>query len=210
VKKTVTRARAHKVVSTILSPVEQFLKLESASGILLMLTTAIALIWANSPFYEGYEHFIHTPFGLKFGSLVIEKSFQHWVNDGLMVIFFFVVGLEIKRELFLGELSSPRKAALPMFAAFGGMVIPAGIYAIFNHNGIGSPGWGIPMATDIAFAVGILTLMSRKVPFSLKIFLLALAIVDDLGAVLVIAFFYTEEIARNALGWAAIGLGVIS
>ncbi len=206
----VARARAQKVVKTILSPVEQFLAMETASGILLMLTTIIALVWANSSYYYVYEHFIHTPFAFKIGTLNIEKSFQHWVNDGLMVIFFFVVGLEIKRELFLGELSSPRKAALPMFAALGGMVVPASLYALFNVGDVGAQGWGIPMATDIAFAVGVLTLMNRRVPFSLKIFLLALAIVDDLGAVLVIAFFYTDEIARNALGYAAIGFGLIS
>ncbi|MBT4763014.1 MAG: Na+/H+ antiporter NhaA [Bdellovibrionaceae bacterium] len=208
--KTKAKAQAKKVVRTIITPVEKFLATESAGGLVLMFTTVVAMVWANSPYYLSYEHFIHAPLGLKIADFFIEKSLQHWVNDGLMVIFFFVVGLEIKRELFLGELSSPKKAALPMFAALGGMLVPAGFYAIFNNGELGQHGWGIPMATDIAFAVGILTLFSRKVPFALKIFLLALAIVDDLGAVLVIAFFYTDEIARNALGFAAIGFGVIS
>ncbi len=194
------RAIPHKVVKGVLSPVESFFAMETASGILLMITAVIAMIWANSPFYHSYEMMLELPVGIKLGGIEVTKTLHHWVNDGIMVIFFFVVGLEIKRELVVGELSSPRKAALPMFAALGGMVAPALIYAAFNMGDRGASGWGIPMATDIAFAVGILTLMSRKVPLALKVFLLALAIVDDLGAVLVIALFYTEEIASNALG----------
>lgn len=194
------KALPHKVVSGVLSPVESFFAMETASGILLMITAVIAMIWANSPFYHSYELMLELPVGIKLGAIDVTKTLHHWVNDGIMVIFFFVVGLEIKRELIIGELSSPRKAALPMFAALGGMVAPALIYVAFNHDGRGASGWGIPMATDIAFAVGILTLMSRKVPLALKVFLLALAIVDDLGAVLVIALFYTEEIAAGALG----------
>lgn len=208
-KRIGTNPRAKKVVDTILSPVEDFLKLEAAGGILLMITTIIALIWANSPYYQSYEHFIHLPIGLKLGPMFVEKTLHHWVNDGLMVIFFFVVGLEIKREMVVGELSSPKKAALPMFAAIGGMVVPALIYTMINYGDVGQHGWGIPMATDIAFAVGLLTLFSKRAPFALKIFLLALAIVDDLGAVLVIAFFYTDEISRYALMFAGGFIGLI-
>ncbi|MCB0390515.1 MAG: Na+/H+ antiporter NhaA [Bdellovibrionales bacterium] len=191
---------ANHVVKKIFTPIEDFLRTETSSGLILMGVTIIALIWANSPFYHLYHNFIEMNVGFTIGSLVVSKTIHHWVNDGLMVVFFFVVGLEIKRELIQGELSTPKKAALPMFAAIGGMVFPAIIYAIFNHGGPGASGWGIPMATDIAFAVGVLSLMSRKVPFSLKIFLLALAIVDDLGAVLVIAFFYTDHIVASSLG----------
>lgn len=194
-----TNPKAEKVIKKIISPVEEFMGLESAGGLLLMAVTMAALFWANSPWHESYHHLVHMPLGFKFGHSLIEKSLSHWVNDGLMVIFFFVVGLEIKREMIIGELSSPRKAALPMFAALGGMIIPALLYVFFNHGTVGAPGWGIPMATDIAFALGILTLFSKRAPFALKVFLLALAIVDDLGAVLVIAFFYTEQISREAL-----------
>lgn len=204
------RSRVHeipeKVVKRILTPFETFASLEASSGILLIIVTIIAMAWANSPWAEVYEHLIELPLSIGIGSMMLTKSLHHWVNDGLMVIFFFVVGLEIKRELAIGELSSPRKAALPMFAALGGMVCPALIYFFFNTSGVGLPGWGIPMATDIAFAVGVLTLLSRKVPLALKIFLLALAIVDDLGAVIVIALFYTENIVASSLGLAAIGV----
>lgn len=198
--------RAEKVMDTILSPVDRFLRLEAASGLLLIAVTIFAMVWANSPFHEVYEHMIEMPIGISIGGFLFELTLHQWVNDALMVIFFFVVGLEIKRELIIGELATPKKAALPMFAALGGMVAPALIYVFFNHDGVGKPGWGIPMATDIAFAVGILSLMSRKVPFALKIFLLALAIVDDLGAVIVIAVFYTEDLAANPMAWAILGL----
>lgn len=195
-----------KVVKQFMTPLERFAALEASSGILLVFVTLIALFWANSPWSEVYHHLIEIPISIGVGSFMMNYTLHHWVNDGLMVIFFFVVGLEIKRELTIGELSSPRKAALPMFAALGGMVAPALIYAHFNHDGIGSSGWGIPMATDIAFAVGVLTLLSKKVPVALKIFLLALAIVDDLGAVMVIAVFYTEQIMTNALALATVGV----
>jgi NhaA family Na+:H+ antiporter len=173
-----------------------------------MACTFAAMVMANSPFGAIYEHFIHLNLGLTIGDVDIHKSLLHWVNDGLMVIFFFVVGLEIKRELMFGELSSPRKAALPMFAALGGMIGPALIYYIINPEGAGARGWGIPMATDIAFAVGVISLLGKRVPFSLKVFLLALAIVDDLGAVLVIAMFYTDQISGSALGLASGVLGL--
>lgn len=204
------REKAVKVVQRIVSPIEDFLHTESSSGIVLIINALIALILANSPLHHWYHNLIHFPISIGFGSLVIEKGLQHWVNDGLMVIFFFVVGLEIKRELVIGELASPKKAALPMFAALGGMIFPAIFYFVLNPSGVTEPGWGIPMATDIAFAVGILALMSKRTPFALKIFLLALAIVDDLGAVLVIAFFYTEQIARSYLGLAAVGFAIIT
>lgn len=202
--------KAVKAVKKIISPIENFLNMESSSGIILMIVAVIAMILANSPLHDIYHSIIHLELGVKLGAIEISHSLQHWVNDGLMVIFFFVVGLEIKRELVQGELSSPSKAALPMFAALGGMVAPALFYFAFNTSGPASPGWGIPMATDIAFAVGILTLFSKRVPFTLKIFLLALAIVDDLGAILVIAFFYTEQIHQVALGMAAVGIAVIT
>ena len=192
----------------IIRPIERFLKLEASSGILLILAAAIAIVMANTGLHHLYHDILHFPVNLQVGALDLNGTLHHWVNDALMVIFFFVVGLEIKRELVLGELSTPKKAALPLFAALGGMVVPAGIYALLNMSGAEGTalnGWGIPMATDIAFAVGIITLLGKRVPFSLKIFLLALAIVDDLGAVFVIAAFYTSEINASALGVAAFG-----
>lgn len=187
----------------LLEPVQAFFSAESAGGIMLMLATAIALIIANSPFGDAYSHFWHSYLTLSFGSHSFKLSAEHWVNDGLMVIFFLLVGLEIKRELMVGELSSVRKAALPVAAALGGMLIPAGIYALINipyagHGG--THGWGIPMATDIAFAVGIVAIVGRSLPTSMKILLLAIAIVDDLGAVMVIAVFYTSSINPVGLG----------
>ncbi len=196
------------VKKIILSPIEKFLKLEASSGILLILASVLALIMANSGLHHFYHDLLHFPIDLHIGSLKLHGTLHHWVNDALMVVFFFVVGLEIKRELVLGELSTPRKAALPLFAALGGMIVPALVYAALNISGAEGTalnGWGIPMATDIAFAVGIITLLGKRVPFSLKIFLLALAIVDDLGAVFVIAAFYTNEIHAAALGLAAFG-----
>lgn len=176
-------------------PVERFLLLESASTILLFLSTIVALVWANGRWHTNYFSMLNlSVFGL---------SFQHWVNDGLMAFFFFVVGMEIKRELREGELASLKKASLPIFAAVGGMLLPALIYFVFNQQGIGARGWGIPMATDIAFAVAILSLGGKRVPLALKVFLLALAIVDDLGAVFVIALFYTKGISWAFLGFAS-------
>jgi Na+:H+ antiporter, NhaA family len=162
----------------------------------------VALVLANSPFGAAYEHLIHEQVG--------PLTLHQWINDGLMVIFFFVVGMEIKRELVEGELASPRQAALPIAAAVGGMAGPALVYLFFNRSGDAAEGWGIPMATDIAFAVAALSLFGKRVPAALKIFLLALAIVDDLGAVLVIAFFYTSNIAGPYLGLAALTLGAIA
>lgn len=196
------------MVKKILSPVEKFMHLEASSGIMLILATVIALVMANTGMHHLYHDILHFPINLEIGSLMLHGSLHHWVNDALMVVFFFVVGLEIKREMVSGELSSPKKAALPLFAALGGMVVPALVYAVLNMSGAEGTalnGWGIPMATDIAFAVGVIALLGKRVPFSLKIFLLALAIVDDLGAVFVIAAFYTEQISAPALGMAGLG-----
>jgi NhaA family Na+:H+ antiporter len=180
-------------------PIQEFLHKEASGGILLIICTVIALIWANSPFADSYFHLWHTYLSINIGEIGLNYSLHHWINDGLMVIFFFVVGLEIKRELLVGELSSPKKAALPIAAALGGMIFPALIYFIFNSGTEGASGWGIPMATDIAFVVGILALLGKRVPLTLKIFILALAIVDDIGAVLVIAIFYTSQISITSL-----------
>jgi len=179
--------------------IQEFLHQEASGGILLIIATVIALAWANSPFAESYHHLWHTYVKIEVGGVGLNYSLHHWINDGLMVIFFFVVGLEIKRELLVGELSSVKKAALPIAAALGGMIFPALIYTIFNLGSESASGWGIPMATDIAFVVGILALLGNRVPLALKIFILALAIVDDLGAVLVIAVFYTSNISLTSL-----------
>jgi NhaA family Na+:H+ antiporter len=173
------------------------------SGILLMVATAIALVWANSPWAASYFQFWEVELSIGFASQPITGSLHHWINDGLMAVFFLLVGLEIKRELLVGELSSFRHAALPIAAAIGGMLVPALLYAGINAGGPGASGWGIPMATDIAFALGVLTLLGPRVPAGLKIFLTALAIVDDMGAVVVIALFYTSAINAAALALAA-------
>ena len=185
-------------------PFQEFFKIESSSGIILMAATVIALLLANSPWAAEYFHLLETYITIAFGQFDVSMSLLHWINDGLMAIFFFLVGLEIKREILIGELSSPRKAALPIAAAIGGMLFPALIYEAFNFGGLGAAGWGIPMATDIAFALGVLALLGSRAPISLKIFLTALAIVDDLGAVLVIAVFYTDQIA-----WAWLAIGIL-
>lgn len=188
-----------RIVTTVISQFQRFLHLESIGGILLLASASIALLWANSPWQESYHAFWHLTVTIGAGSYQMTHSLGHWVNDALMVIFFFVVGLEIKRELLIGELSSRRQAMLPIVAAVGGMVVPAALYAVVNAGGEGGPGWGIPMATDIAFAIGVLTLIGPRIPFGLKVFLTAFAIVDDLGAVLVIAFFYTADLSLTAL-----------
>jgi Na+:H+ antiporter, NhaA family len=180
-------------------PFRQFASLQTASGILLVLSTVAALLWANSPWGGSYESFWHTPVILRVGNLGLDWTLAHWINDGLMAVFFLLVGLEIKREMIAGELADVRRALLPILAALGGMVVPACIYLAINLGGDHSKGWGIPMATDIAFALGALSLLGNRVPLSLKVFLAALAIIDDIGAVLVIAFFYTSEIQWAAL-----------
>ncbi len=188
-----------RAFSRVLTPFEEFIHRQTTSGLLLMGSAIIALILANGAFAEAYRHLIHTPISLNVGSWVMNMSMHHWVNDGLMALFFFVVGLELKREIMVGELSDLRQAALPIIAAVGGMVVPALIYLAFNHDSQAALGWGVPMATDIAFAVGVLVLLASRVPKALITFLVALAIADDLGAVLVIALFYTQELALNWL-----------
>ena len=199
--------RKKEPIEVLLKPINEFLHREASGGILLIICTVIALIWANSPWFESYHHLWHTYVNINLGNiLVLNYSLHHWINDGLMAIFFFTVGLEIKRELLVGELSSMQKASLPIAGAIGGMVVPALLYSIFNSGGEGAGGWGIPMATDIAFVVGIMALLGPRIPLTLKIFVLALAIADDIGAVLVIAIFYTAEISLTALVIAAIVL----
>lgn len=186
-------------VQVLTGPFERLIQLETGGAILLLIMTVIALTWANSPWGESYDHFWHTPVSIGWGDHILSLSLAHWVNDALMAIFFFVVGMEIKREVVLGELSSLQSAMLPLMGALGGMIVPAGIYLLFHQEGPAASGWGVPMATDIAFAVAALTALGKRVPAPLKIFLLALAIADDLGAVLVIAIFYTAQIDTHAL-----------
>lgn len=183
-----------------------FIHNAAAGGVLLLAAAVIALIWANSPWGDAYRDLWETRVTIGAEGFGLTKSLHHWINDGLMVIFFFVVGLEIKRELLVGELASPRQAALPMVAALGGALVPALMYTALNLGTDGASGWGVPMATDIAFALGILALLGSRVPIALKVFLTALAIIDDLMAVLVIAFFYTSDIAWSSLGIAALFL----
>lgn len=186
----------------MVSPMDQFIHRQTTSGMLLMLSTIIAIYLANSQWAETYQHLIHTPITISIGTWVLEKSLLHWINDGLMALFFFVVGLELKREILVGELAQIRHAALPIIAAIGGMLVPATIFYAINPEGDALRGWGIPMATDIAFAIGILVLLGNRIPKPLITFLIALAIADDLGAVMVIALFYTEELNMIALAWA--------
>jgi NhaA family Na+:H+ antiporter len=193
-------------IDRLLMPFQRFLRIEAAGGILLLVATAVALVWANSPWGDYYYEFWHKYLSVSFGEVRFEMSLAHFVNDGLMAIFFFVVGLEIKRELIAGELASLRKAAIPFFAAVGGMAVPALVYVAINLGDEDMKGWAIPCATDIAFAIGIMSLLGKRVPVGLKVFLTALAIADDLGAVLVIAIFYTNEIAFEPLIGAAAAL----
>ena len=197
----------NRLADLLARPFLRFMELEISSAILLLTMAAVALIWANSPWGATYERVWHTPLGLSLGqTTLLELSLGHWVNDGLMVIFFFVVGMEIKRELVQGELSTRARAMLPIFGALGGMLVPAAIYAAFHWGQPTIRGWAIPMATDIAFAVAALSVLGSRVPPGLRIFLLALAIADDLGAVAVIAIFYTAELHLSSLGLAGLGL----
>ena len=179
--------------------VREFFETEVAGGIVLLVAAIVALIWVNSPFGDSYERLWHTELSFRVGSFAIEEDLRHWVNDALMAIFFFVVGLEIKRELVTGELRTWRQASTPAIAALGGMVVPAALYLAINAGGRGANGWGIPMATDIAFALGVAALLGRRVPTGLKLFLLTLAIVDDIGAIVVIAIFYSSDVDPRAL-----------
>ncbi len=196
-------------IQRILSPFQRFAETESSGGIVLILCTAAALAWANSPWAQSYLHLWETEVALEVGAWRVTHSLHHWINDGLMAVFFFLVGLEIKREVLVGELASVKRAALPIAAAMGGMVVPALVYTALNAGGPGAPGWGIPMATDIAFALGVLALLGPRVPLPLKVFLAALAIVDDIGAVVVIAVFYTAAISWTALGVAGLVLAAL-
>ena len=193
-------------IRLILRPFQEFARRSTAGGILLLASAIIALLWANSPWGHLYEQLWHTEIAIVLGGFHLEEDLLHWINDGLMAIFFLFVGLEIKREVLIGELASVRRAALPLVAAAGGMLVPAGLYIAVNGGTEGARGWGIPMATDIAFALGIMALLGRRVPLSLKVFLVALAIVDDIGAVLVIAVFYTSELSLMHLAAGAVFL----
>ena len=190
-------------------PVREFLDTEASGGVLLLAAAVIALLWANSPWSASYRSLWHTDMTANFGRYVLHGDLHHWVNDALMVVFFFVAGLEIKRELVDGKLRDPKNAAMPAIAALGGMVVPAAIYFLVTAGGDGSRGWGIPMATDIAFAVGVVTLLGPRVPAAVKLFLLTLAIVDDIGAIIVIGVFYPTGIEPQFLLMAAGLIAVI-
>ncbi|TFG98394.1 MAG: sodium:proton antiporter, partial [Myxococcales bacterium] len=201
--------RSGSLADRLAAPFQRFLAIEAASSILLLLATITALAWANSAWGGSYAELWHTKLAFSLADAKVALSLEHWVNDGLMALFFFLVGMEIKHELAHGELSSRDRAMLPVFGALGGMVVPAGIYASLHAGGAAACGWGVPMATDIAFAVAALAIFGSRVPSGLKVFLLALAIVDDLGAVSVIAIFYTQSLSLSALAAAAGGLGIV-
>ena len=194
-----------------ITAIREFLRLEAAGGIVLVISAGLALVMANTFLAPFYQIFLDVPVVVQVGALKLAKPLLLWVNDGLMAIFFFLVGLEIKREVLQGELSSWSQASLPGFAALGGMAVPALIYVLIN---LGDPvtlrGWAIPAATDIAFALGVLALLGRRAPAALKIFLLALAIMDDLGAIVIIAVFYTADLSLTALGFSAIGIVILA
>lgn len=197
-------------LARVLSPMQHFIHSETSGGLTLIGATVLALLLANSPLRAAYEAVLGVHIAFSVGSFALDESVLHWINDGLMALFFFVVGLELKREALVGELSNPRQAILPLLAAVGGVVVPALIFTALNWGRAGAAGWGIPMATDIAFALGILALLGDKVPWPLKIFLTAVAVIDDLIAVLVIAVFYTSEIHLLALGVGVAALLVLA
>ena len=199
-KVSLTKPSGPTPIERVARPFQEFSESEAAGGVLLLSATVLALAWANSPWSESYSQLWEHKFTIGFEGFALSKSILHWINDGLMAVFFFVVGLEIKRELLVGELASPRQAALPIAGALGGVVVPALLYFSLNAGGPGAAGWGIPMATDIAFAVGAMALLGSRVPVGLKVFLTALAIVDDIVAVLVIAIFYTGNLSWPSLG----------
>ncbi|HEX2670837.1 MAG TPA: Na+/H+ antiporter NhaA, partial [Polyangiaceae bacterium] len=198
-----------RVARVAVRPLERFLRIEAASGVLLLVAAAFALAWANSPWAANYLNLWHTPAGIRIGSFTFERTLEWVVNDCLMVIFFFVVGLEIRREIHQGELSEWRRAALPTAAALGGMLAPAGLYLLLAGSPATRSGWGVPMATDIAFAVGVLALLGKRVPPALRVLLLALAVIDDLGAIVVIALFYSSGLNLSGFLLAALGLAAI-
>ena len=196
-------------VDAVIDPFKSFLHIESASGIVLLVTAITALVLANSPLADGFLAFWQKKVGFTFGTFQVYHSLQHWINDGLMAIFFFVIGLEVKRELVLGELRDLRQAALPIAAAIGGMIVPAAVYLALQYGAPGQRGWGITMATDIAFVVGCLAVLGSRIPNSFRVLLLSLAIADDLGAIMVIAIGYTESLNLTALVLGIIGIGVL-
>jgi NhaA family Na+:H+ antiporter len=196
-------------IDKVTKPLEKFLHVEAASGVVLLLCALVALVLANSPASEWYLKLWKTPVGFSLGSFEMVHPLYHWINDGLMAIFFFVIGLEVKRELVIGELREMRKATLPLAAAIGGMVVPAGIYILLMGDSDARDGWGIPMATDIAFVVGCMAVLGDRVPHTLRVLLLSLAIADDIGAILVIAVGYTESISMVDLALGFAGLAVI-
>jgi NhaA family Na+:H+ antiporter len=203
-----SKATSSTAIDKAIRPITEFLKLETASGLLLMAFAIIAILWANSPWGALYQTIFTTNFTIGYGNGMLTKPLVLWINDGLMAVFFLVVGLEIKRELMTGELNSTRKAALPAAAALGGMLVPALLYTLFNRGLPSQDGWGVPMATDIAFSLGVLAMLGRRVPLALKVLLTAVAIVDDLGAVIVIAIFYTETIKIPLLAGSLILIGL--
>ncbi len=198
-----------RIARRIAAPVENFLHTEQGSGILLLAAAAVALVWANSPWSDSYAHLWHTPITIGVGEWAMTESLHFWINDLLMTFFFMVAGLEIKRELVEGELSDLRRASLPIAAAVGGMMVPALIYFALNPSGPSANGWGVPMATDIAFAVGILSLLGKRVPAAMRILLLAVAIIDDIGAILVIAIFYSSGFSATGLVVVLCGLALL-
>jgi len=195
-------------IDRLTSPFRRFAEVEASGGVLLLMCTIAALVWANSPWADSYHGIWHSQVTVRLGRIIVSESRHDWINDGLMSIFFFLVGLEIKREILIGELSSLRKAAFPFIAALGGSAIPALLYVVVARGSGAQRGWGVPMATDIAFALGVLALLGSRVPLTLKVFVTALAIVDDIFAVLVIALFYTAHISMISLGLALAGLAV--
>jgi len=198
------RTQSERVGERVLRPFQQFARWQASGAVLLLFCAVCALVWANSAWALAYQEMLHEPFGISFGEHLLRFDLHHWINDGLMAVFFFSVGLEIKREFLVGELAEFRKAMLPLAAAVGGMLVPAAIYTAFNAGGEGAHGWGVPMATDIAFALGALAVLGRRIPEGLTLFLVALAIVDDLGALLVIALVYTASINTAGLAIAAL------
>ena len=195
---------------SVARPLGRFLHVEAAGGVVLLAATVVALAWANSPWSSGYAELWSSQAGVSLAGHSLVLDLRHWVNDGLMTLFFFVIGLEIKQEVVGGQLASPRAAAIPAIGAVGGMVVPAAVYTAVNAGGAGADGWAIPMATDVAFALGVLALLGRWVPPGLKVVLLALAIVDDIGAIVVIAAFYTSDIEPGWLAAAAAGLAAVA
>jgi NhaA family Na+:H+ antiporter len=197
------------IARSLAQPITRFLHIEAAGGILLLAAAAVALIWANSPWAASYRDLWHTELTIGVGGHVITEDLRHWINDGLMALFFFVIGVEIKHELTNGQLTSARAAAIPAAGAIGGMAVPAFLFALLNAGSAGANGWGIPMATDVAFALGVLALLGPRIPAELKVLLLALAIVDDVGAVIVIALFYSGGLDLRWVAVAAVGVAVV-